>query len=112
RHLFGNATFDQSTHATELVAATWTNGGQTVYVRGALGFDLSSIPSNSTIISANLTLYSNPTPLNGSLTVPNVGPPNAILIGETTNNWVPSSTYWLNQPPTTATDQVVIPHTN
>jgi hypothetical protein len=112
RHLLGNATFDQSTHATELVAATWTNGGQTVYVRGAFGFDLSSIPSNSTIISASLTLYSNPTPLNGSLTVPNEGPANAMLIRRITNSWNPTSTYWLNQPTTTATDQVMIPHTS
>jgi len=112
RHLLGNATLDQSTHATELTAATWTMGGQTVYVRGAFGFDLSTIPSNSTIISARLTLYSNPTPSTGSLTVPNEGPANAMLIRRITNNWVPSSTYWLNQPPTTATDQVLIPHTS
>ena len=112
RHLSGNATLDQSTHATELVAATWTTGGQTVYVRGAFGFDLSSIPSNSTIISASLTLYSNPAPLNGSLTVPNEGPANAMLIRRITNSWNPASTYWLNQPSTTATDQVIIPHTS
>jgi hypothetical protein len=112
RHLLGNATMDQSTHATELVAATWTYSGQTIYVRGAFGFDLSTIPSNSTIISARLTLYSNPTPQNGSLTVPNEGPANAMLIRRITNNWTPSSTYWLNQPPTTSTDQVVIPHTS
>jgi len=112
RHLWGNATMDQSTHATELVAATWTYSGQTIYVRGAFGFDLSTIPSNSTIISARLTLYSNPTPQNGSLTVPNEGPANAMLIRRITNSWSPTSTYWLNQPSTTSTDQVVIPHTS
>jgi hypothetical protein len=112
RHLLGNATMDQSTHAAELVAATWTTGGQTIYVRGAFGFDLSSIPSNSTIISARLTLYSNPTPQNGSLTVPNEGPANAMLIRRITNSWDPLSTFWLNQPSTTSTDQVVIPHTS
>jgi hypothetical protein len=112
RHLLGNATIDQSTHAAELVAATWTTSGQTIYVRGAFGFDLSSIPSNSTVISARLTLYSNPTPQNGSLTVPNEGPANAMLIRRITNSWVPASTFWLNQPSTTSTDQVVIPHTS
>lgn len=112
RHILGNATVDQSTHATELVAATWTSGGQTVYVRGLFGFDLGSIPSNATIISARLTLYSNPTPQNGSLTVPIEGPANAMLIRRITNSWNPASTYWLNQPSTTATDQVVIPHTS
>jgi len=112
RVLFGNATLDQSSHPAEILAATWTVGGQTVFVRSGFGFDLSTIPSNSTIISARLSLYSNPTPMNGSLTVPNEGPANAMLIRRITNSWTPSSTYWLNQPSTTSADQVVIPHTS
>ena len=112
RLLFGNTVTEQSNHAVELTAATWTVNSQPVFVRGAFGFDLSSIPSTATIISARLTLYSNPTPLNGSLTVPNEGPANAMLIRRITNSWVPASTYWLNQPSTTATDQIVIPHTS
>jgi len=113
RHLAGNsAGFEASTHAPELTANAWTVGGQVVFVRGAFGFDLSSIPSSATIISARLTLYSNPTPLNGNLTVPNEGPANAMLIRRITNSWIPASTNWLNQPSTTATDQIVIPHTS
>jgi hypothetical protein len=112
RHIWGNLTQDQSTHATELDAATWTSGGQTVFVRGAVAFDLSAIPSTATIISARLSLYSNPTPLNGSLTVPNEGPANAMLIRRITSSWNPAATFWLNQPTTTVTDQVVIPHTS
>lgn len=112
RLLWGNISQDQSTHATELVAATWTSGGQTVFVRGAFGFDLSTIPSTATIISARLSLYSNPAPLNGSLTVPNEGPANAMLIRRITSSWNPGATFWYNQPLTTVTDQVVIPHTS
>jgi len=112
RLLFGNTVTEQSNHAVELTASTWTAGGQVVFVRGAFGFDLSPIPSAATIISARLTLYSNPTPLNGSLTVPNEGPANAMLIRRITNSWIPASTYWLNQPSTTATDQIIIPHTS
>lgn len=112
RLLFGNTITEQSNHAVELTAATWTVNSQVVFVRGAFGFDLSSIPSTATIISARLTLYSNPTPLNGSLTVPNEGPANAMLIRRIINSWTPASTYWLNQPSTTATDQIVIPHTS
>jgi len=112
RLLFGNTVQEQSNHAVELTAATWTVSSQIVFVRGAFGFDLSSIPSTATIISARLTLYSNPTPLNGSLTVPNEGAANAMMIRRITNSWIPASTFWLNQPSTTATDQIVIPHTS
>ena len=112
RHLFGNAFMDLSGHATEIDAGTWTVGGATVYLRGLFKFDLSSIPANSTILSAKLTLYSNPTPLNGDLINANSGPNNSMFIRRVTSNWVPASTYWLNQPSTTAFDQVSIPHTN
>ncbi|MBK8605881.1 MAG: DNRLRE domain-containing protein [Chitinophagaceae bacterium] len=110
RHLWGNSTMDQSGHATELVAGTWTSGG-TIYIRGALKFNLSTIPSSATILTAKLTLFSNPTPLNGTQTVPNEGPGNAMYIRRITNNWNPVTTFWLTQPATTTTDQISIPHT-
>jgi|CXWL01.1.fsa_nt_gi hypothetical protein len=111
RHLFGSATIDQSGHATELDAGTWTVGGSTVFLRGAFKFDLSSIPPTATILTAKLTLYSNPTPLNGNLTNANEGSNNAMYIRRISSNWTPSTTFWLNQPSTTTTDQVSIPHT-
>lgn len=112
RHLYGNGTIDQSTHAPELDAATWTAGGETVYVRGLFKFDLSSIPASATILSAKLSLYSNPTPANGDLVHANSGTDNSMFIRRVTTDWIPASTNWLNQPSTTTTDQVSIPHTN
>lgn len=112
RHLFGNGTtIDNSTHATELDAATWTTGGEIVFVRGIFKFDLSSIPSNATITSASLSLYSNPTPLNGDLVNANSGTNNSMFIRRITSNWNPLSTNWNNQPSSTTIDQVSIPHT-
>lgn len=111
RHLWGNSSMDQSGHATELVAGTWTSGGSTVFMRGALKFDLSSIPANATILTAKLTLFSNPTPLNGNQTVPNEGSGNAMYIRRITSNWNPITTSWLTQPNTTVADQISIPHT-
>jgi hypothetical protein len=112
RHIWGNSTTDQSTHAPELDAGTWTSGGDVVYIRGLLKFDLSSIPANATILTANLSLYSNPTPLNGDLVHANSGTDNSMFIRRVTSDWVPANTNWLNQPSTTTTDQVSIPHTS
>lgn len=113
RHLFGNNNgVDQSNHAPELDAATWTSGGDIVYVRGLLKFDLSSIPANATIVTAKLSLYSNPTPLNGDLVHANSGTDNSMFIRKVTSDWIPSTTNWLNQPSTTTVNQVSIPHTS
>lgn len=112
RHLFGNATMDQSGHAVEIDAGTWTTGGIVVYLRALFKFDLSSIPANATILSAKLTLYTNPTPINGDHTNANSGPDNSMFIRRVASNWIPATTTWQNQPPSAALDQVSIPTTN
>ncbi len=112
RHLFGNGAIDQSTYATEIVAATWTYEGDVVYARGLLKFDLSSLPSNATIVSAYLSLFSNPNPLNGNQIDANSGSDNSLFIRRVTSPWSGSATFWNNQPSSTTTDQVLIPHTN
>lgn len=112
RHLFGNNSIDESSFAPEIVAATWTSGSEVVYVRGLLKFDLSSIPSNAKIISAYLSLYSNPNSLNGNGVDANSGTDNSMLIRRVTNTWIGAETFWANQPSSTSTDQIIIPHTN
>jgi hypothetical protein len=68
RHILGNDNgLDQSTHATELVASAWTINGVTVYYRGVLNLILARSRLIATIVSAKLSLYSNPLPLNGDL---------------------------------------------
>lgn len=97
--------------APELVAAAWTNGGSPFLLRGAFKFDLSSIPITATILTAKLTLYSNPTPLNGDLINANSGPNNAMYISRITGAWTAATMNWLTQPPVSTTDQVSIAHT-
>src|SRR3712207_2041491 len=45
----------------ELSAAAWTSGGSPAYTRGLFKFDLTGLPSTAKIVSAKLTLFSNPT---------------------------------------------------
>jgi hypothetical protein len=99
-------------NAPELVAAAWTTGGALTIYRGAFKFDLSSIPATATILTAKLTLYSNPTPLNGDLINANSGPGNSMYISRITGSWTAATINWFTQPSTTATDQANIAHTN
>ncbi len=112
-HILGNNTGinNGDANSPDFVCAAWTMGGQPITSRSIVKFDLSTIPSNAIIISAKLTLYSNPTPLNGDLVHANYGTDNSMYIQRVTSNWVAASTVWLNQPSTTTADQVSIPHT-
>jgi hypothetical protein len=111
-HLMGSATLNESGYATEFSGAAWTTGGQPIYLRGLLKFDLSSIPSTATILTAKLSIYSNPTPLNGDLVNANIGSNNALYIRRVTTSWNPAGMNWLSQPSTTTTNQISIPHTS
>lgn len=112
-HLFGSSTINETdTIAPEIAGGSGTTGGTKVDIRALLQFDLNDIPSYSTIISAKLTLYSNPTPLNGQDGNPNYGSDNALLIQRVTDEWTYSAVNWLNQPDATTEGQIEIPHTN
>jgi hypothetical protein len=95
----------------EIDAAAWTVNGGAANQRGAFIFNLALLPANATILSAKLNLYSNPTPLNGNLVDANSGPNNAIYIERVIGSWNTSSS-WANQPATSPTNQLLIPHTN
>ncbi len=109
--LFG--TTNTSTATTpEFTAASWTSGGIPVTLRAIFKFDLSSIPVNATILSAKLTLYSNPTPLNGDLVNANSGTNNSMYLERNTSNWTSSAVTWQTQPTSDVASQISIPHTS
>lgn len=98
--------------APDIPVEAWTNGGTPWTAREAIKFDLSTIPANSTIISANLYLYSYPTPtINGNLVDANFGTNNTMLVQQIVTNWSPLTTNWFNQPVASTTNQVVVPTT-
>ncbi len=114
-HYFGNATLNESGPTSpEIGAAAWTKNGDPIAMRAVFKFDLSSIPSNATITSAKLSLFSNPTPINGHQEEvrANYGSANAMLIQKVTSSWAANTATWNNQPSSTNTNQVVIPATS
>jgi hypothetical protein len=107
-----NSGSNGSAHDIDLDAEAWTSGGNPLLIRGAFKFDLSSIPSTSTIVSAKLSLYSNPTPINGDQINANSGSNNAMFIRRINSSWSGITATWQTQPTTTTTDQILIAHTN
>lgn len=96
----------------DLPILAWTNGGNPVFERSLMKFDWGNIPQNSTIVSANLYLYSFPPPLyNGNFQDANFGSTNALLVQRATTDWSPSTVTWFNQPAGSSANQVVVPHT-
>ena len=105
-----NGNNNVSAQDIDLDAEAWTAGGNPFFIRGAFKFDLSSIPATATIVSAKLSLYSNPTPINGDQVNANSGSNNSMWIRRLTSPFTSTST-WGSQPATETTTQILIPHT-
>ncbi|MBE7173531.1 MAG: DNRLRE domain-containing protein [Williamsia sp.] len=101
---------DQSSNGTmDIPVEAWTRNNGAFTTRGLIKFDLSTIPGNSTIVSANLYLYSYPSPtLNGNFTDANFGTNNTMLVQQVTANWSASSITWFNQPAVSTSNQITI----
>ncbi len=109
---FGGNGVNESGPSPEYNAGAWTTGGTPIVLRSIAQFDLSSIPAGATIISAKLSLYSSPNPLNGNPPNANFGTNNSMYIRRVTSGWNATTATWLNQPSATSSNQVSIPHTN
>jgi len=87
----------------------WTNQGNIVVHHSLIDFDLSSIPTGSTITHAKLYLYvdrnSTAYPYGHEL----LGWSNECLIRRVLENWDEYSVTWNNRPGTTTINQVMIP---
>ncbi|MFL5747359.1 MAG: DNRLRE domain-containing protein [Niastella sp.] len=95
---------DQSYAPTyDLPLMTWPKNNVWYDVRPMIKFDLSGIPANSTIVTANLYLYSYPSPtMSGNGIDANSGPDNSFSPRMITANWSPSTVNWNNQPSSTS----------
>ena len=108
--VIGNTDATNKSSIEEPLAA-WTIGGVPITVRELLKFDLSSIPANATISSANLQLFSDTIPKNGDLIDANYGADNSFVVQQVAASWDVASVNWFNQPSGLTNNQVVVPTT-
>ncbi len=108
--LLGNTDATNKSSIEEPLAA-WTINSVPVTVRNLLKFDLSSIPVNSTIISADLHMFSDTIPKNGDLVHANYGTDNSFVVQQVATSWDPATVNWFNQPSGLTANQVVVPTT-
>ena len=109
--LYNGQDFSNHTSIEEPLAA-WTIGSIPVTVRNLLKFDLSSIPANATITSAQLYLYSDTIPKNGDLVHANSGTDNSFVVQQVATDWTTASVTWFNQPAGLTTNQIILSSTN
>ncbi len=103
---------DASNHTSiEEPLCAWTINYLPITVRNLLKFDLSSIPANATIISADLYMYSDTIPKNGDLIHANFGTDNSFVVQQVATSWDTPTVTWFNQPQGLTTNQVVVPNT-
>jgi HYR domain/Secretion system C-terminal sorting domain len=93
-------------NSTGLSVYTWTQGGIVNITRPYIKFDLSSIPSNAQIQSAQLVMEWNLGILSTGGTHQG---DNGFLVQRVTANWDENTITWANQPPATSTNQLQIP---
>jgi len=86
-------------------AITWTNSGSVSKVRSLIKFDLSAVPANAFISSAYLSLYFNPTSIEG-----NHSGSNGAFMQRITASWDESTVTWNNQPPSTTANRIILPN--
>lgn len=96
----------------EMGVIAWTINGVESVMRTALRFNLSAIPSNAMIVSAKLSLYSSPDPINGNHSDANAGSDNTLFIERITSPWNSSNLTWATQPASTATNRITVPSTS
>jgi len=89
----------------DFTSNAWTVGGDFVILRSLIYFDISVLPTNTTIISATLSLYCNLT--SGYYQLQSGDNQSDLLV--VTQNWDKNTVTWDNQPSTTMQNVVLLP---
>ncbi len=89
------------------IANAWTASGNSFLIRSFIKFDISSLPSNAKVQSADLDLFCNTTSGHSQLHSSQSGA-NKSILSKVLSNWYESNITWGNQPITSQTDYVVL----
>lgn len=92
----------------ELDVEAWTIGGTAVTWRSLLKFDLSQIPSNAFLTSANLSLFYADTNNFGNALHSSLTSSNESVIMRVVDPWSENQVTWNNQPSATSQNQVIL----
>ncbi len=94
----------------EFSAIAWTNSGNAATGRGLLEFNISTIPSNAVVTSANLNLYHNPNPASGNMGGQHsqLSGTNSAYLKRVTSSWDEDLVTWANMPTSTTVNQVYL----
>ena len=90
---------------SELPADAWTFGGTPGVIRSVIAFDLSTIPVNSTVTSAKLSLYAT-NDVNSMGQHSTASGPNDCWLERITSAWDEATVTWNTQPTTTTQNHV------
>ncbi|MEM9917979.1 MAG: DNRLRE domain-containing protein [Bacteroidota bacterium] len=92
---------------SSLNAYTWTSSGRLTVKRFFMEFDLSEVPTNADITSADLSLFYNPIDSFESFEIHSGN--NELAIQRVLSPWEESTITWGNQPPVTTDQEVILP---
>jgi hypothetical protein len=95
--------------STSLLVHGWTSNGYTDISRTMLDWDLSFIPSNATIVSADLSLYNDPNSASFNGEHSNLTGQNNSYIQRIIQSWEEYGVTWNTQPNTTVQNQLSVP---
>ena len=93
----------------DILASAWTFSGTPGDLRSLIEFDLSFIPNGAAIVSAELSLFFNPTSSNAGHST--LSGSNECLLRKVTSTWDEMTVTWNTQPTTTINNQVTLPQT-
>ena len=94
-------------NAIECDATAWTNGGSNSNARSLFYWDLSAIPTNATVTSAMLSLYTFNSPSNGQHST--MSGPNDAYLNKITGPWDEHTVTWNNMPTISTVNQATLP---